>query len=130
MLENGACTTNDFIESPDAYPSCTAESVHVPRPDPAVFINSPLLVTPGDIYQYNIRSLNTSRMCAEDTYIIHQLPDVDGDGTTEITLQNVIVGNGEQVYYHQDGTTTAPAFDINNPTSNGWSSSLAAAQDV
>ena len=102
-----------YTDAPlDLFPNCTEAPIIVTKPDLKIDKTAPYSVLPGETFLYTLKYSNINRETAFDAYIIEKLPD--------IALINVIVSNGEVVYYATNASL--PIFDPTDPTGSGdWS---------
>jgi hypothetical protein len=98
-LDNAAEITTTVPEDTN-FPNTATAGVVTPIPDPFITKRAtPLSVMPGASFDYIITYGNVTDERAGGVYIVDGLPDLDGDGFTDITLLSVIVPNQEVVYY-------------------------------
>lgn len=110
-LNNSAKVTTTSIED-DVYPNEDSADVTTPTPDPYITKQaSAPSVLPGETFAYTISYGNRANERAAGVYIVDGLPDIDGDGKTDITLLAVIPPNGETVYYY-DENVSGPLPDL------------------
>ncbi len=103
-MTNGATVSTTTPED-NVYPNTDNKQVVTPLADPYVrkSVSSPT-VLPGEGYDYFIDYGNNSREPAQGVYVVDGLPDVDGDGKTDITINAVVPSNGESVYFYDENT--------------------------
>ncbi len=97
----------------------------VPLPNLRVIANPDMTVDPGEDFSYTLTASNRSRVCAEDAYVVHLLPDVvpSADGQADYKITHISTNTGT-IYYRNDiqltdYTDTYPTFDPTNPTAGG-----------
>lgn len=108
------------------YPNEDEEEVTPPVPDPAVTKQAPEMADPGATVDYAIEYVNNQAEPATNVYLIDTLPDYDLDGTTDVSL---IVTSADGpgavgIWYHTNRVDMRPAFNMDNPTTNGWTNAL------
>ncbi len=122
-LINGASISNNFVED-DNYSNNDSQPVSTPYPDPYIIKTGSTIVDPGENITYTLNYGNAARIAATGTYFIDTLPDYDGDNNADALFVSAAGSHGESFYYHAGPmSSTSPAFDYNNPLSNGWTSS-------
>jgi len=117
-ITNIATILTPTIEDGD-YTNTWQQTIHVPDADPMVYnIKTTQKPFPWENFSYNILYKNNTRPTATWVFILHQLPDYDNDGFSDITIKNVDTLNWETIYYYSWTITswTRPTFDYNNPT--------------
>jgi uncharacterized repeat protein (TIGR01451 family) len=108
------------ITTPDAqdnnYAKEDEQEVQVPYPNLYVTMSSPLSVEGGSIFDYILHYGNTSRQCAEKSYVLLTTPREGTVATAK--LKALTSSKGERVYSFPCGTPLPP-FDRDSPTTGG-----------
>jgi len=112
-LENCAQVATASAEE-GVYANVACASVTVPPPDLAVAKSGPSLARPGNRVSWTVTWLNQSLQAAAGVYVIDSLP-------ANVTFVSVQPPSGVTAYFHAAPVNAAPAFDVSNPASGGWS---------
>ncbi len=122
-LTNGAHIETPLTED-DLTNNDTGRDITTPLPNPNLEKTVAATVFPGSNADFSITYSNSTKEIAHDVYIIDTIPDYDNDGTPDMAFVNNVSVNNEDFYYHVGPiTASAPTFDPQDPTSNGWTAS-------
>ena len=129
-LDLGPEASGDQIYDEDTDDNDSCVPVRVPNPDPRITKTGPTTVLPDQSFGYQLTWSNASRQPAANVVFFEKIPNIDGDGTPDMTVTGVVVPNGVSVYYAATSAPgndpgTHPGFDPQAPVNADWKASAA-----